>query len=72
MPTRWRLRWLMAGTNRRPPLRLRCWRPWCRMSDDAPPTRAELEQKAAELGIKFDGRWGDKRLGEAIAAALKA
>lgn len=41
-------------------------------ADDAPPTRAELEQKAAELGIKFDGRWGDKRLGEAIAAALKA
>jgi len=27
-----------------------------------PPTRAELEQKATELGIKFDGRTGDKRL----------
>lgn len=38
---------------------------------DAPPTRAELEQKATELGIKFDGRTGDKKLGELIAAALK-
>lgn len=38
---------------------------------DAPPTRAELEQKAAELGLKFDGRTGDKKLGEMIADALK-
>lgn len=38
---------------------------------DAPPSRAELEQKAAELGLKFDGRTGDKRLGELIAEALK-
>lgn len=34
----------------------------------AAPTRADLEREAAELGIKFDGRWGDKRLAEAIAA----
>lgn len=34
----------------------------------AEPTRAELEQKASELGIKVDARWGDKRLAEAIAA----
>lgn len=40
--------------------------------DDAPPTRAELEQKAAELGIKVDGRWSDKKLGDTIAAALEA
>lgn len=40
--------------------------------DDAPPTRAELEQKANELGLKFDGRTGDKKLGDMIAAALKA
>ncbi|MDQ0022909.1 hypothetical protein J2X90_000695 [Variovorax paradoxus] len=39
---------------------------------DAPPTRAELEQKAKELGIKFDGRTGDKKLAEAIAAKVKA
>jgi len=38
--------------------------------DNAAPTRAELEAKAAELGIAFDGRTTDKRLGEKIAAAL--
>ena len=39
-------------------------------ADDAPPTRAELEQKALELGIKLDGRWGDKRIGDEIAKKL--
>lgn len=39
-------------------------------SDAAPPTRAELEQKAAELGIKFHANTGDKKLAEAIAAKL--
>jgi hypothetical protein len=34
---------------------------------DAEPTRAELEQKATELGIKFDGRTGDKKLAALIA-----
>jgi hypothetical protein len=28
--------------------------------------RSELEQQAAELGIKIDKRWGDKRLKAAI------
>lgn len=37
----------------------------------SPPTREELETKAKELGIKFDGRWGDKRLSDAIEQALK-
>ena len=40
-------------------------------SDDAPPTREELEAKATELGIKVDKRWSDKTLGEKIAAALE-
>lgn len=39
---------------------------------DTPPTRAELEQKAKELGIKFDGRTGDKKLADAITNKLKA
>lgn len=39
--------------------------------DDAPPTRDELEQRAAELGIKFDGRIGDKRLAALIEAHSK-
>lgn len=38
--------------------------------DDAPPTRDELETKARELGIKFDGRTGDKALLAKIEAAL--
>jgi hypothetical protein len=29
---------------------------------NAAPTRAELEQKARELGLKFDGRTSDKKL----------
>ena len=41
-------------------------------ADNAPPTREELEHKAQELGIKFDGRWGDKKLAAAIAEKLGA
>lgn len=38
---------------------------------DAPPTRAELEQKAGELGIAFDGRTTDAKLSAKIAAFVK-
>jgi len=38
--------------------------------DDAPPTREELEAKATELGIKFDGRTKDKKLGQLIQDKL--
>ena len=34
--------------------------------DDAPPTREELEAKAAELGVKVDKRWSDKTLMEKL------
>lgn len=37
---------------------------------EEPPTRAELEQKAEELGIKPDGRWSDKRLAAEIEAKM--
>lgn len=37
------------------------------IDDNAAPTRIELEQKARELGIKYDGRWSDKRLAAVIA-----
>ena len=40
--------------------------------DESPPTRAELEERAAELGIKVDKRWGDKRLMQEIVTALEA
>lgn len=39
--------------------------------DNAPPTRAELEAKATELGIKFDGRTTDKKLVEMIHTAME-
>lgn len=38
--------------------------------DNSAPTRKELEAKAAELGIKFDGRTTDKSLGEKIELAI--
>jgi hypothetical protein len=37
---------------------------------DDQPTRAELEQKALALGLKFDGRTTDKKLLERIEQAL--
>jgi hypothetical protein len=40
--------------------------------DGAPPTRAELEAKATELGIRFDGRTKDKKLGQLIQDRLSA
>jgi hypothetical protein len=38
--------------------------------DSAPPTREELEIKATELGIKFDGRYSDKKIAQMIDEAL--
>lgn len=40
--------------------------------DDATPTRAEMEAKAAELGVKFDGRTRDAKLLSLITEALGA
>ena len=39
-------------------------------ADESPVMRAELEQKAEELGIKVDGRWSDKRLIAEIEAKM--
>lgn len=36
-----------------------------------PPTREEIEQKANELGIKFDGRTTDRKLLEKINEVLR-
>lgn len=41
-----------------------------KQAEASKPTRAELEQKAKELSIKFDGRTSDAKLAEAIAAKL--
>lgn len=42
------------------------------VADDAPVTRAELEAKANELGVKFDGRTSDAKLLAKIDAAIVA
>ena len=39
---------------------------------EMPPIREELETKAKELGIKFDGRTSDKKLADLIKANLEA
>jgi hypothetical protein len=38
--------------------------------DNAPPTRAELETKARDLGLKFDGRTSDRTLLRRITQAI--
>jgi hypothetical protein len=40
-------------------------------ADDAPPTRTEMEQQAALLGIKVDRRWSDETLMAKITAAMQ-
>ena len=40
-------------------------------NDDAPPTREELEAKARELGVKFNGRTSDKALAAKIQSTLE-
>jgi len=39
-------------------------------ANDAAPTRAEMEVKADELGIKYDGRTSDRKLLDRISEAL--
>ncbi len=38
--------------------------------DNGPPTRAELTQKAAQLGVKIDGRWSDSKLSALVTEAV--
>lgn len=40
------------------------------IDEDTAPTREELEAKATELGIRFDGRTKDKKLGQLIQDRL--
>ena len=40
------------------------------VDDETAPTREELESKATELGIRFDGRTKDKKLGQLIQDRL--
>lgn len=57
-----------AGT---PPPIAAALEPEAPANDNAPPTRAELEAKATELGIAFRSNTSDKALSDRIAAALE-
>jgi len=63
--------WRKNGARPRKKSKVQPVAPVEQISENAPATRAELEQKATELNVKFDGRTNDKRLGEKIEAALK-
>jgi len=41
------------------------------VKEESPVTRAELEQKATELGLSYDGRTSDRKLLAKIEEALK-
>ena len=82
-PSKPRPKWATKPVKKKKPARPLDWReqakakaeaaavaPVVQADDDAPPTRAELEAKATELGIRFDGRTRDKKLGQLIQDRL--
>lgn len=42
------------------------------LQDNSAPTRAELEQKARQIGLQYDGRIGDRKLAAMISEKLAA
>ena len=82
-PSKPRPKWATKPVKKKKPARPLDWReqakakaaaaavaPVVQADDDAAPTRAELEAKATELGIRFDGRTKDKKLGQLIQDRL--
>ena len=72
-------KWAMKPIKRKKPAKPLDWRDQIKaapapepepINEDAPPTREELEAKATELGIRFDGRTKDKKLGQLIQDRL--
>jgi hypothetical protein len=41
------------------------------VADDAPPSREEMLEQAARIGLKVDRRWGDETLFSAIIKHMK-
>ena len=66
----WRLKAKAKKTKKRKPSKPLGWKQPVPVIEDAPPTRAELEAKATELKIRFDGRTRDKKLGQLIQDRL--
>ena len=66
----WRIKLKAKKTKKRKPSKPLGWKQPAPaiepVIDNAAPTRAELETKAKELGIRFDGRTKDKKLGQLI------
>jgi len=72
-------KWAMKPVKRKKPAKPLDWREQVKaepapapepIDEDAGPTREELEAKATELGIRFDGRTKDKKLGQLIQDRL--
>jgi hypothetical protein len=74
-------KWAIKATKKKKPSKSLDWRDHVKaqpapviefepVNEDADPTRDELEAKATELGIRFDGRTKDKKLGQLIQDRL--
>ena len=76
-------KWAIKPTKKKKPAKPLDWREHVKVEpapapepepetidEDAGPTREELEAKATELGIRFDGRTKDKKLGQLIQDRL--
>lgn len=74
-------KWAIKPTKKKKPAKPLDWRDQVKaapapapepepIDEDALPTREELEAKATELGIRFDGRTKDKKLGQLIQDRL--
>ena len=72
-------KWAIKPTKKKKPAKPLDWREQAKpapapepepIDEDAGPTREELEAKATELGIRFDGRTKDKKLGQLIQDRL--
>ncbi len=70
-PVKIKAKWLRKPVKKHKPSKPLDWRELAKAAapapkDDAPPTRQELELKARELDIRFDGRTPDRKLGQLI------
>jgi hypothetical protein len=74
-------KWAIKPVKRKKPAKPLDWREHVKVepapapepepiNENAGPTREELEAKATELGIRFDGRTKDKKLGQLIQDRL--
>jgi len=79
-PSKPKPKWMLKATKKKKPAKPLDWREKAKettakpapepLHDNAPPTRAELEAKATQLALKFDGRTSDKKLGQLITKKL--